>query len=62
MAKLPYRVQVFRKRKLVERNHFLTEEQAYKHYDFLERRYYHELEDFNVRISIVYNGIYLKAA
>ena len=55
-----YKVQVMRGRKLVERNCFEKEADAERHFAFLERRYFKELFDFNVQISMVYNKQYLK--
>jgi len=55
-----YKVQVMRGRKLVERNCFEKEADAEKHFAFLERRYFRELFDFNVKISMVYNKQFLK--
>jgi len=55
-----YKVQVMRGRKLVERNCFDKEKDAERHFAFLEHRYFIEKEDFNVKISMVYNKQYLK--
>lgn len=62
ICKTPYKVQVLRGRKLVERSSFETEEQAWNHSSFLERRYYEELHDYNVRVTITYNKQFLKVA
>jgi hypothetical protein len=57
-----YKVSVFRKNKLVERNCFSDIKNSERHFAFLERRYFIEKEDFNVKITLKRDNLILKSA
>jgi hypothetical protein len=57
-----YKVSVYRGRKIVERNCFPDINNSERHFAFLERRYFIEKEDFNVKITIQHGKNILKSA
>jgi len=56
-----YKVSVHRGRKLVERNCFSDIKNSERHFYFLEKRYFLEKEDFNVKITIKKDNEIIKA-
>jgi hypothetical protein len=57
-----YKVTVNRGRKIVERNCFSNIKDSERHFAFLEKRYFIEKEDFNVKITIKHGSEIIKAA